>query len=88
MADLRKRGDMSWGAVLMQFVTSNLPNLLAEFEEGQEEQALEKLAKVYREQRTATIRDRAPEIADNRAAVDARLEERKAEKRDKPERSK
>lgn len=82
MADLRRRGEMSWSAVVMQFVGQTLPSLLGELGEGKEAEALELLAQKYREHRTAQMVDRKPEIAANRAEVDARLEERKKSKKD------
>jgi hypothetical protein len=82
MADLRKRGEMSWGAVLMQFVAENLPDILNKYQEGQEEDALRELVSVYQQKRTGKIADRSEQIAENRSKVDARLAERK--QRDNP----
>lgn len=84
MTDLRKRGAMSWGALVMQFVGQELPQLLGEFGEGKEAEALEALAKKYREHRTAQMSDRRPEIEAGRAAVDERIEERKKAKKADP----
>lgn len=72
---------MSWGALVMQFVGQELPQLLGEFGEGKEPEALERLAALYRERRTAQMADRKPEIEAGRAEVDARLEERKKPKK-------
>lgn len=83
MAELRKRGEMAWGAALMQFVGENLPNILGGLAEGQEELALQKLVETYRERRAGKIEDRSEQIATNREKVDARLRERK--ERDKGE---
>lgn len=78
---LRKRGDMSWGAKLMKFIGEELPPLVAEYVEGQEAELLEKLAQVYREKRTAQMADRTEEIAEGRAEVDAKLEQRRAKEK-------
>jgi hypothetical protein len=61
---------------LVQFAIEQLPKLLEELGAGQELQALQKLAELYQQTRVGTIQDRAPEIAADRAAVDARLAER------------
>jgi hypothetical protein len=79
MTELRKRGQVTWGSVLMGFVGETLPTLLNDFQEGQEAEALEALAKAYREHRTAQMVDRKEEILEGRASVDARLNERKAQ---------
>lgn len=60
---------------VFQFVVSTLPNLLSRFEEPMD--ALDALASSYREHREHEIKDRDDEVAKNRAAVDAKLEERK-----------
>lgn len=74
----------SWGAMLLQFVMSELPNLLNNYREGQEADALEELAKLYRARRTEHMADRRAEIGENRAEVDAALAERSSKaKRDK-----
>lgn len=79
---LRVARKPTWAAVLLEFVLTNLPQLLNDFQEGQEEQALEALARKYREHRKGQIKDRRPEIEANRAAVDARLAERDAKRED------
>lgn len=61
---------------LVQFAIQELPGLLEQLGEGGEVEALKKLAALYEERRVGTITDRAPEIAADRAAVDARLSER------------
>lgn len=78
---LRKRGDMSWGAKLMKFIGEELPPLVAEFEEGQEPELLERLAQEYRNRRAAQMADRSEEIAEGRAEVDAKLEQRRAKEK-------
>jgi len=78
---LRKRGEMSWGAKLMKFIGEELPPMLAEFAEGQEADLLEALAKKYRERRDAQMADRSAQVEEDRAKVDARLEERKAKEK-------
>ncbi len=75
---------MSWGALLMQFVGQELPSILGELGEGQEAEALEKLAALYRSRRSAQMADRKPEIEAGRAAVDERIEERKKAKKADP----
>lgn len=87
---LRTARSPSWGALLMSFVMAELPNLLNDLREGQEAEALERLAKLWRERRTEQIQDRSAEIATDRAAVDARLDarERDAEETRKPKRDK
>ena len=77
MSNERARGQMSWSGALFSFVVAELPNILQNFKEGQEEEALQALAKTYRERRDGQIADRRGEIAENRAKIDARLEERK-----------
>jgi hypothetical protein len=70
--------------MLIQFVLTELPNLLNDKAEGQEAEALEELARLYRERRQSVMADRKAEIAENRAEVDAALAERaKGGKRDK-----
>lgn len=66
---------------MMQFVGQTLPELLGEYGEGKEAEALEALAAKYREHRTAQMVDRKPEIEADRAEVDERLAERKKEKK-------
>jgi len=78
--DLRVRGQQSWSAKLLSFVLETLPTMLNDYSEGQEAEALEALAKAYRERRTAQMKDRTEEIAEDRSAVDARLAERKGAK--------
>lgn len=74
----------SWGALLIQFVLTELPNILNGKAEGQEADALEELARLYRARRTEFMTDRRAEIAENRAEVDAVLTERATKgKRDK-----
>jgi hypothetical protein len=69
--------------MLIQFVLTELPNLLNGKAEGQEAEALEELARLYRERRQGVMADRKAEIAENRAEVDATLAERAKGKRDK-----
>lgn len=63
---------------LVEFAIQELPKILDELGAGQELQALQKLAGLYQQKRMGVIQDRAPEIAADRAAVDARLAERAA----------
>lgn len=87
---LRVARSPNWGAMLMSFVLAELPNLLNHLSEGQEAEALERLAKLWRERRTAQIQDRGAEVTADRAVVDARLLEREqaAEEPRKPKRDK
>lgn len=64
---------------LVEFAVQELPTLLEELGVGNETQALQRLAELYETRRVGTIQDRRPEIAADRAAVDARLTEREAE---------
>ena len=67
-----------WGGPLLSFVLSELPQVLGELEQGQELQALLKLAALYEARRTEAMADRRPEIAQNEAEVDALLAQRAA----------
>jgi hypothetical protein len=66
----------AWAVKAFQFAKENLPNLLQECGEGNEDQAMAKLAERYKAHRTEQIKDRTAEIAENRAGVDAALEQR------------
>ncbi len=55
--------------------------MVAEYVEGQEAELLEALARKYRETRTAQMADRSEEIAEGRAEVDAKLEQRRAKEK-------
>jgi hypothetical protein len=63
----------------MGFVLGELPGILARYSEEDAAEALEELARTFRERRTEVMKDRRPEIEANRSAVDARLAEREAE---------
>jgi hypothetical protein len=67
-----------WAKVAFAFATEHLPNLLQEAGEGKEPQAFAKLAELYRERRTAQIKDRRDQIEAERAQIDAVLAGREA----------
>lgn len=72
---------MSWSSQFMQFVVRELPNAIAVAGEGNETEALARVAEIWKENRKHDIKDRDAKVAEDRAAVDKRLAERRAKKK-------
>jgi len=67
---------MSWAKEAMRFAMATLPDLLTKYGEERVEDAFKELGQKFSDHRSAQMRSRKDEVAENRRKIDEELEVR------------